>query len=80
MLAKLKAQTSRVRPEKKTSFLLQLNNIRSHVSAGADIDKQGRHFHWWKCIANGGGYIEKQCFVVENLLYQLVLLSFLYLL
>ena len=46
MLAKLKAQTSRVRPEKKTSFLLQLNNIRSHVSAGADIDKQGRHFHW----------------------------------
>ena len=38
-------------------------------------------FHQWQnCIANGGEYIEKMCFVAENLLYQLVLLCSLYLL
>ena len=26
-----------------------------------------------KCIANGGDYVEKKCFVAENLLYQMVL-------
>ena len=31
-LIKLKAQTSRVRPEKNNSFLLQHNNARSHTS------------------------------------------------
>ena len=25
-----------------------------------------------KCIANGGDYAEKQCFVAENLLYQMI--------
>ena len=25
---------------------------------------------WWKCIANDGDYIEKQCFVAKNVLYQ----------
>lgn len=33
-----------------------------------------------KCIVNGGGYAEKECFVVANLLYQTVLLCSLYLL
>jgi len=31
-LTKLKAETSRVRPEKKTTFLLQHNNARPHTS------------------------------------------------
>ena len=26
---------------------------------------------WPKCIGNGGEYIEKQCFVTENLIYQI---------
>ena len=30
--------------------------------------------HWWKCIANGGDYVEKSWFASENLLYQIVLL------
>ena len=30
--------------------------------------------HGWKCIANGGDYIEIYCSVVEKLLYQVVLL------
>ena len=25
--------------------------------------------HWWKCTANGVGYVEKECFAFENLLY-----------
>ena len=29
---------------------------------------------WWKCIANGGHYVEKQCFVAGNALYQATLL------
>jgi len=33
-----------------------------------------------KCIANGGDYAEKECFVGENFLYQAVLLYSLYLL
>ena len=28
---------------------------------------------WWKCIANGSDYVEKQGFVAENLLYQRVI-------
>jgi len=35
--------------------------------------------HCWKCIANGGDYLEKQCFVAENLLYQTLLLCSFYL-
>ena len=27
---------------------------------------------WQKCIASGGDYVEKQCFVAENLLYRIV--------
>ena len=27
----------------------------------------------WNCTANGEDYVKKQCFVVENLLYQMVL-------
>ena len=30
--------------------------------------------HWRNCIADGGDYVEKWCFVAENLLYQIVLL------
>jgi len=29
-----------------------------------------------KCTDNGGGCVEKECFVAENLLYQIVLLCF----
>ena len=36
--------------------------------------------HWRKCIAHGGYYVEKQCFLAKNLLYQRVLLCSLYLL
>ena len=34
---------------------------------------------WWKCIANGSDYTEKQYFVAENLLYHTMLLCTLYL-
>ena len=30
--------------------------------------------HWWKCIANAGDYVEEECFVADNFLYQIVLL------
>jgi len=33
-----------------------------------------------KCIADGGDYVEKLCFVAENLCYQIVLLCSFYLL
>ena len=33
-----------------------------------------------KCIINDGDYVEKYCFVGENLVYKIVLLCFLYLL
>jgi len=33
----------------------------------------------WKCIASRGHYVEKQCFVDENFLYQMMLLYSLYL-
>jgi len=35
---------------------------------------------WQNCIANGVDYAEKHCFVAENLLYQMVFFSSLYLL
>jgi len=50
---------------------------------GADCykrDVRALVHHWWKCIANGGDYVEKEYFVAENLLYQIVLVCFLYLL
>jgi len=34
----------------------------------------------WKCVANGGNYVEKQWSVAENFLYQIVLMRSLYLL
>jgi len=34
---------------------------------------------WWKWRANGDDYIEKACFVAENLLYQIAFLCSLYL-
>jgi len=56
----------------------------SHVpESHADFYKcsmQDLVHHWQKCIANGGDYVEKYCFVAENLLYQIVLLCSLYLL
>ena len=36
--------------------------------------------HRWKYISNGGDCVEKQCFVAENLLYQIALLCSFYLL
>ena len=53
------------------------------TSAGADFYKCGvKSFvhHYWKCRANGGGCVWKNCFVAENLLYWIVLLCSLYLL
>jgi len=47
------------------------------TSTGTDFYKHGMQtlVHcWWKCIANGGDYVEKQCFVAEYLLCQRVLL------
>jgi len=142
-LTKLKAWISRVRPEKKTTFLLQHDNTRPHTSlktvehtanlrwtvlphplyspdlapsdfhlfrpmkdglrgqhfpsnaavvravkqwatpAGADFYECGTQalaHRWRKCIAHGGDYVEKLCFVAKNLLYQIVLLCSLYLL
>ena len=29
--------------------------------------------HWWKCIANPGDYVEKECFLAKNLLNEIVL-------
>ena len=52
-------------------------------SAGADFHKHSVQalVHCWEaCIANSGDYVEKQCFVAGNLLYQIVLLHSLYLL
>jgi histone-lysine N-methyltransferase SETMAR len=131
-LTKLKARISRVRPEKKTTFLLQHDTARPHTSlrtmghvaqfdctalphppysldlapsgfrlfgpmksgihgqhfpdvdaviaavrkwvasAGADFDElsmQALVNRWRKCIGNGGDYVERLCFVAENLLY-----------
>ena len=46
----------------------------SHILDGHvdfyDHDMQALVHRWWKCIAN----VEKECFVAENLLYQIVLL------
>ena len=143
MLTKLNARISGVRPEKKTTFLFQHDNARSHTSlktvehivslgwtfvphppyspdlALSDFHLfgpmkdwlRGQHFpsynaviwavkqwatstgayfyehgmqalvhRWHKCIAIGGDYVKKQCFVAKNLLYQIVLLCSLYLL
>jgi hypothetical protein len=51
--------------------------------AGADFYECGMQALvqcWQKCIANGGDYVEKWCFVAKNLLYQIVLLCSFYLL
>jgi hypothetical protein len=53
------------------------------TSAGADFYECGMQalvHRWRKCIANGGDYVEKLCFVAKNLLHQTVLLCPLYLL
>jgi len=53
------------------------------TTAGADLYECSMHYHvhhWQKCISNSGDYVEEQCFVAENLLYQTVLLCSLYLL
>ena len=45
-------------------------------SAGADCYGHGTQalvLCWWKHTANGGGYIERWCFVAEKLLYQITL-------
>jgi len=44
------------------------------TSTGADFYTCGMQalvHHWQICIANGGNYDEKQCFVAENLIYQM---------
>ena len=50
------------------------------TSAGVGLYEHGMQalVHCWrKCITNGGVYVEEECFVAENLLYQIVLLCFL---
>ena len=49
-------------------------------SNGADRYMKDLFDCWQKCTANGGDYAEKECFVAENVLYQIALLCFLYLL
>ena len=52
------------------------------TSSGADFYKwvmKALVHHWQECIANGGDYAAKWCFVAENLLYHLVLLCSFYL-
>jgi len=47
------------------------------ASTGADFykhDMQALFLLWGKCTATGGDCVEKQCFVAENVLYQMVLL------
>ena len=41
------------------------------------MNSQALVHHWWKYMAHGGGYVEKQCFVAEKLVYQITLLCFL---
>ena len=53
------------------------------ASDGADFYEGGMQalVHCWqKCIANGGNYAEEQCFVAENLLFQIAIFCSLYLL
>ena len=53
------------------------------TSTGTDfyeLSMQALVHRWWKCTGKGGNYVERQCFVVENLLYQIVLLCYFYLL
>ena len=42
------------------------------TSTGADFYEHGMQalvHRWQKCIANGGDFVKKECFVTENLLY-----------
>ena len=41
---------------------------------------QAAVYRWQKCIANSGDYVEKDCFVAENVLCKTLLLCSLYLL
>jgi hypothetical protein len=53
------------------------------TSTGADFYERGMQalvHSWRRCIASGGDYVKKYCFVAKNLLYQIVLLCNLYLL
>jgi len=53
------------------------------TSTGSDVYEHGMQalaHLWQKCIATGGESVEKQCFVAEHTLYQIVLLCSLYLL
>jgi hypothetical protein len=53
------------------------------IALGADFSERSMQalvHHWQKCIANGEDYVERQCFVADNLLYPTVLLCTLYLL
>jgi hypothetical protein len=53
------------------------------VSAGTDFYKRSTRalvHHWRKCMASGGDYVQRWCFVADNLLYPTVLLCILYLL
>ena len=53
------------------------------TSTGADFYEGGMQtfaHRWQQCLPNRGDYVEKQCFVAENLLYPIVFLCSLYLL
>jgi len=44
------------------------------------VQYAGSCWPWWRCITNSSDYAEKECFVAENLLYEIVSLCFLHLL
>jgi len=47
------------------------------ISTDEDFYKHGMQapvHHWWQCRASGGDCGEQNCFIAENLLYQIVLL------
>jgi len=56
---------------------------KSHLDGHVDFYEHGMQplvHHSQKCLANSGDCVEKQCFVAENLLSQVVLLCSSYLL
>jgi len=49
----------------------------SHLHWWRFLQAHGRH--WWKSVTTAADYVEKWCFVAENLLYKIVSLCSLYL-
>ena len=58
----------------------QTNHVPDSYAYFYEHSVQAFVHRWQKCRANSGDCVEKQCFVVENLLYQIVSLCSLHLL